>query len=71
MARKKLLPFVDVNDRPALDAFAGAGRHLVLHLLKSEAKYNAIMTPDARSIKFPELAALFERLGIDSGFCNP
>lgn len=70
MAREKLLPFVDVNDTAALNAFMGAGSHLVPHLLKSEAEYNAIMTPDSRSIKFPELASLFERLGIEPRFAE-
>jgi hypothetical protein len=70
MAREKLLPYVDVDDRVALEAYCGTGWHLVSHMLKTEDEYMRIMRPDARCIQFPALNALFERLGVDPGFAE-
>jgi hypothetical protein len=70
MSREKLRGYVDVNDRAALADYSGIGRHLVPHLMKSEAEYMGIMRPDSRCVKFPALNALFERLGIDPAFCE-
>jgi hypothetical protein len=70
MSREKLQPYVDVSDRVALEAYRGTGWHLVSHMLKTEAEYMAIMTPDRRCIAFPSFNAMLERLGVDPAFCE-
>jgi|GEM_PF-6790669 hypothetical protein len=70
MSLEKLKPYVDVNDPAALVAYREMGWHLVANLLKTEAEYMAIMTPNDRCIAFPELNAQFKRLGIEPGFCE-
>ena len=68
MSREKLRPYVDVDDKAALEAFRGVGWHLVLHLLKSEDEYRDIMT--GGSEQFPALPALLERLGVNPRFAE-
>ena len=68
MSREKLRPYVDVDDRAALEAFRGVGWHLVLHLLKTEDEYQDIMT--GGSVQFPELPALLETLGVNPRFAE-
>ncbi len=68
MSREKLRPYVDVDDRAALEAFRGVGWHLVLHLLKTEAEYLDIMT--GGSVQFPELPALLGTLGVNPRFAE-
>ncbi len=68
MSREKLRPYVDVDDRAALQAFRGVGWHLVLHLLKTESEYREIMT--GGSVQFPELPALLESLGVNPRFAD-
>ena len=68
MSREKLRPYVDIDDRAALEAFRGVGWHLVLHLLKSEDEYRDIMT--GGSEQFPALPALLERLGVNPRFAE-
>jgi len=67
MSREKLRAYVDVEDRAALAAYRGIGWHLVDHVLKTEAEYDAGMTEG--SLRIPQLAARFARLGIDPRFC--
>jgi hypothetical protein len=67
-SREKLRPFVNVEDRAALQAYRGTGWHLVLNMFRTEQEYMAIMRPGGLSIEFPEIVALYEMLGIDPRF---
>ena len=68
MSREKLRPYVNVDDRAALEAYRGVGWHLILHLLKTESDYQEVMT--GGSVQFPALPALLERLGVDPRFAE-
>jgi hypothetical protein len=69
-AREKLRPRIDVDDPVALAAFQGPGWHLITHLMKTEAEYLAIMTPNNDCIAFPALNEAFAQLGIPANFAE-
>jgi hypothetical protein len=66
LARQKLSPFVNVDDKSSLMAFRGPGWHLVANLLKTKQEYMQAMT--GGSLQFSRFAAALRQLGVDPGF---
>ena len=70
LSRDKLKPFVDVDDRAALEQFQGDGWHLVSNLLLSREDWERKFESSKNCIFFPEIIDLFFLLGIDPFFCG-
>ena len=70
-ARRKLRPFVDVDDPEAIRMFRGPGFHLVRHFFQSETEYHD-QFDGKLTIGFPGFANLMAALGVGSDmFAQP